>query len=173
MPTRSLLSSESNNYQSHFLQLARRPCAVCSQDQRIASPHIEPCCSEGRSLFFAVMEKPTGKAASNGNGVCFQKDFCSVDTAAISQELSPLQVAALYLRAMRNELEYDTNILERIEDGCIAYIRRCFEDILAIYTVSRMCFFYCYRLIPLCRIRRNMFESKTSTWPSYHLSLIT
>lgn len=60
----------------------------------------------------------------------------SVDAAAISKELAPFQMAVLYLRAMRNELEYDSNILEKIRDGCITYIRSYFEDILSMCIVS-------------------------------------
>lgn len=181
MPTRNLLFSE-NNYQSQSASSVPRPCTECSK--RTTSLHIQPINSEEGRLIFAVMEaqkRCTEKAVSNG--VCIQgptphqKDFCNAkgEDAACSEEVSSYQIAVLYLRSMKNELEYDTRVFERMRDDCVAYIHSYFEDLLAVFTqsssVNNVSIIslnnHCLTIV-ICRMRKmwgaSMFESIASTW---------
>jgi hypothetical protein len=67
------------------------------------------------------------------SGVHIEVPTCYAAQAVKSSNvMSSFQEAMLCLRAMQNELEYGSGILERIRDGCVSYIKCYFKDIKAL-----------------------------------------
>lgn len=132
------LLNETNDHRSQLASSVQR--THHSWDRTSVNFLLQPH-TEERRFTSAVMEEQMKSAEESvSKSVCIQvhtphqKDACGNKERSESTEISSFQTALLYLRSVRNELEYDSRILERLRDGCIAYVEDYFAEILAMCT---------------------------------------